>query len=179
MNSYNPWNEWMQQMFRQVEQQQRLIEELQNKIEHLQANVQPKTVIEKIEYHFDQLKIETLEGTLQIGLTPNGSDLSDVGDLYTQKTNTEDPILHTLHTFMTEDIPHWMAQYIRDHDLNVSEQHQQQIVADVQKQLSQRVEYYKNQDTKMDAMAVVHQIQTEIRSSIAQYLDTFQGDDFE
>lgn len=166
-------------MMQQIEQQQQLIDQLQKKLDEIQMNQQPKTVIEKIEYHFDQLKIETLEGTLQIGLTPNGSDLSDVGDLYSQQgAINQDPILHSLHAFMTNDIPSWMNQYIRDHDLKVSNEHQQHIVADVRKQLPQRIEFYKNQEPEIDSTQLLHQIQTEIRTSIAQYLDTFQGDDF-
>ena len=34
----------------------------------------PSTKIDRIEYKFDQLKIETLEGTLNIGLNPLSPD---------------------------------------------------------------------------------------------------------
>ena len=72
-NNYQSWQSWVQQVMKHMENQQQLINQLTQKIEQLQMNESPKTVIEKIEYHFDQLKIDTLEGTLQIGLTPNGS----------------------------------------------------------------------------------------------------------
>ncbi|MBX0357158.1 spore germination protein GerPC [Halobacillus sp. Nhm2S1] len=182
MNQYHSWQSWIQQMMNQMEQQQKMIEQLQKKIEQIQSiEHPPKTVIEKIEYKFDQLKIETLEGTLQIGLTPNGSDLSEIGDLYSnqgkQLPQTDDQALHFLQEYMVSDIPVWMNQYCRDHDIQVSEKHKERMIEDVRKQLPQRMEYYRNQEPEAPPETLFHQIQTEIQHSIAQYFDTIQGDD--
>lgn len=171
-------------MMQQMEQQQKMINQLQKKIDQLQSvEHPPKTVIEKIEYHFDQLKIETLEGTLQIGLTPNGSELSDIGDLYNnqnkQLPQTDDQALHFLQEYMTSDVPGWMNQYIRDHDIQVSENHKERMIADIRKQLPQRLEYYRGQNPEAPSESLFHQIQTEIQHSIAQYFETFEGDDVE
>ncbi|WP_394219876.1 spore germination protein GerPC [Halobacillus trueperi] len=182
MNQYNSWQSWIQQMMNQMEQQQKMINQLQKKIDELQSvEHPPRTVIEKIEYKFDQLKIETLEGTLQIGLTPNGSDLSEIGDLYSNQANqlpqTDDQALHFLQEYMVSDIPVWMNQYCRDHGIQVSEDHKERMIADVRKQLPQRMEYYRNQEPEAPPETLFHQIQTEIQHSIAQYFETFQGDD--
>ncbi len=172
-------------MMNQLQQQQKTIDQLQKKIKDLQSVEQPpKTVIEKIEYHFDQLKIETLEGTLQIGLTPNGSELSDISDLYSKQQNTpntqlpktDDQALHFLQEYMTSDIPGWMNQYVRDHDIQVSENHKERMIADIRKQLPQRMEYYRGQKPEAPPEEIFHQIQTEIQHSIAQYFETFEGD---
>ncbi|MGP4077247.1 spore germination protein GerPC [Halobacillus sp. K22] len=178
-NNYQSWQAWVQQVMKHMEKQQQMINQLTQKIEQLQMNEHPKTVIEKIEYHFDQLKIDTLEGTLQIGLTPNGSDAADIGDFYAnqgQMPPQQDPVLHQLQKYMNTDIPQWMNQYTRDHDIPVTDHHKEQIIADVRKQLSQRIEHYKNQNPDLDDAGLVNQVQNEIRHSIAQYFDSFQGD---
>ncbi|WP_246363656.1 spore germination protein GerPC [Halobacillus locisalis] len=178
MNNYYSWQSYIQQMMKQLEQQQQIIQQLQKQVESLTSNEKPQTVIEKIEYHFDQLKIETLEGTLQIGLTPNGSDLSDIGDLYSKQANQhQQPLLHSLQQYMTSEVPDWMDQYVRDHDIRLEDQHKQQILADVRKQLPDRVHMYKEQHPDMDETALLHQIQTEIRNSMAAYFDTLEGED--
>ncbi|RWZ55339.1 spore gernimation protein GerPC [Halobacillus fulvus] len=162
-------------MMEQLKKQQEMIEYLQNKMEEMALHKEPKTVIERIEYHFDQLKIETLEGTLQIGLTPNGSDLSDIEGLY--KNQGQDPVAHSLQKYMTEEIPPWINQYVRDHDMTVHEEHKNQIIEDVRKQLPQRVNVYREQNPDMDDTALLHKIQTEIRDSIVHYFSQQKGDD--
>lgn len=47
-----------------------LLTELRDEIRLLRSA--PSTRVDKIEYTFDQLKVENLEGTLQIGITPEG-----------------------------------------------------------------------------------------------------------
>ncbi len=169
-------------MMQQMEQQQKMIEQLQKKIDRLQTTEHPpKTVIEKIEYHFDQLKIETLEGTLQIGLTPNGSELSDLGDLYSkqgqQLPQNDDQVLHALQEYMTSDVPSWMNQYVRDHDIQVSDTHKERMIEDVRKQLPHRMEYYRHENPDAPPETLFHQIKSEVQHSMAQYFETFQGDD--
>ncbi|RDY71489.1 spore germination protein GerPC [Halobacillus sp. SY10] len=183
MNQYQSWQSWIQQMMNQMEQQQKMINQLQKKIEELQSvEHPPRTVIEKIEYKFDQLKIETLEGTLQIGLTPNGSEMSDIGDLYNNQNQnkqipqTDDQALHFLQEYMTSDVPGWMNQYVRDHDIEVSDKHKERMIADIRKQLPQRLEFYRNENPEAPPETLFHQIQTEIQHSIAQYFETFEGD---
>ena len=56
---------------------------MQKKIQSLEKQVSEFTKssscsIERMEYKFDQLKVETLEGTLNIGLNP--SDLQGIED---------------------------------------------------------------------------------------------------
>ncbi|MCA1022539.1 spore gernimation protein GerPC [Halobacillus litoralis] len=183
MNPYYSWQAWVDQMMKQMEQQQKMIDQLQKKIDQLQSTEPPaKTVIEKIEYHFDQLKIETLEGTLQIGLTPGGGDLSDISDLYTgqnqhaQLPETDEQALHFLHEYMVSDIPGWMNQYCRDHERNVSDEHQERMIADIRKQLPQRLEYYRGENPGSPPEKIYHQVKAEIQHSIAQYLDNLEGD---
>ncbi|MCA0969633.1 spore germination protein GerPC [Halobacillus litoralis] len=177
MNYYG-WQSYIQQMMNQIERQQQLIQQLQQQIDDLSSNEKPQTVIEKIEYHFDQLKIETLEGTLQIGLTPNGSDVQELTDLYgSQQPKPAKPMLHSLQEYMTNDIPMWMNQYTRDHDIPINEEHKERVLTDVKRQLPERVNLYKEKNPDADETALLHQIQTEIQRSMAAYFDSLKGDD--
>lgn len=68
-------------------EQQQLMTELQRQLDELRARVQaaesrPVYHIEKMEYAFDQLKVEKLDGTLNIGMTPpNEEYIKEIGQL--------------------------------------------------------------------------------------------------
>jgi spore germination protein PC len=63
-------------------QMKKYLEAQDNRISHLEAEIQelrtqiaqlekkPSVNVERLEYKFDQMKVETLEGTLNIGLNP-------------------------------------------------------------------------------------------------------------
>jgi|GEM_PF-466400 len=71
------WPTWVAQVQQTLRNQQEQIAMLQKRVEMLMAQVQtaaakPTYHIDKIEYQFDQLKIEKLDGTLNIGIQPSG-----------------------------------------------------------------------------------------------------------
>ncbi|WJH34793.1 spore germination protein GerPC [Paenibacillus sp. CC-CFT747] len=64
-----------------LEWQSRKLLEVEARLAKLESSVaslqdKPQTRIDKIDYHFDQLKVERLDGTLNIGITP-GKDGAD------------------------------------------------------------------------------------------------------
>ncbi|MBN3585448.1 spore gernimation protein GerPC, partial [Algoriphagus aestuarii] len=73
----------LQQITQQLERQESLIKQLQKKQRALEKELtevkeKPVLHIDRIEYQFDQLKIDRLEGTLNIGLNPK--DLQDMDE---------------------------------------------------------------------------------------------------
>ncbi|MBD3918658.1 hypothetical protein H8B09_07850 [Paenibacillus sp. PR3] len=71
------WPTWVAQVQQTLRQQQEQIAMLQKRVDMLMTQVQtaaakPTYHIDKIEYQFDQLKIEKLDGTLNIGIQPSG-----------------------------------------------------------------------------------------------------------
>ncbi|CAH1206962.1 putative spore germination protein GerPC [Paenibacillus plantiphilus] len=79
--SYSPWEMWtamsrqLQQLAGTVAQQQAALQKLNNEMTVLMERVtsaesKPMYNVERLEYHFDQLKVEKLDGTLNIGMTP-------------------------------------------------------------------------------------------------------------
>ncbi|MFB9330617.1 spore germination protein GerPC [Paenibacillus aurantiacus] len=70
-----------------LQEQQQLMSEFQRQLDELRARLQaaesrPVYHIEKMEYAFDQLKVEKLDGTLNIGMTPPSEEyIKEIGQL--------------------------------------------------------------------------------------------------
>jgi len=90
MHNSISWQQWAQQICTCLETQQQRIDQLEQTVNQLQQTVnqlqqtvtklqtdissvkeQSRIHIDKIEYNFDQLKVEKLDGTLTIGLNPS------------------------------------------------------------------------------------------------------------
>lgn len=76
MHNSITWQQWAQQLSAYIEMQKQRIDKLEQTVTKLQAELnalkdQKRFHIDKIEYKFDQLKVETLEGTLNIGMNPS------------------------------------------------------------------------------------------------------------
>ncbi|WP_085506923.1 spore germination protein GerPC [Thalassobacillus devorans] len=187
MNYYGSWQQYMEQMMKQLQEQQKEIKALYQKLESLEQNHsdQPRTVIEKIEYNFDQLKIESLEGTLHIGLTPQ--ELSEIDDasVWRQQNPIQkaapkpdnQQVLEELDHYLTEQGGSIIRSLATHHEVDMNQQIEQSIVQDIRNQLPSRIEHYENQDPKPGAETIVQQIKTEIEHSIAQYLERSKGED--
>lgn len=88
-----PWqmvmglNQYVQQLQCQVNDQQALIDRLCQQIEALNermnaAENKPYYHVDTIQYHFDQLKVEKLSGTLNIGMSaPSDDQIKEIGQL--------------------------------------------------------------------------------------------------
>ncbi|NEW08019.1 hypothetical protein GK047_18630 [Paenibacillus sp. SYP-B3998] len=85
---HNPisWQQWTQQLCTYIEVQKQRIDKLEQTVATLEQSVaklqgdlnaqkdQKRIHIDKIEYNFDQLKVEKLDGTLTIGISPSSLD---------------------------------------------------------------------------------------------------------
>lgn len=113
----------------------------------------PPVHVGTIEYKFDQLKVETLEGTLNIGLNP--ADLDGIGELQVDKPkagfspkqmmkrtmNLEDAVHH----YLEKDLEPLVTQYGQQLEIEVNDAHLDFIRNDIKEQLPQRIQYYYNQ----------------------------------
>ncbi|WP_317965641.1 spore germination protein GerPC [Paenibacillus sp. CCS19] len=85
------WPAWISRVEQTLRHQHEQIAMLQKRIDMLMAQVQaaeakPTYHIDKIEYQFDQLKIEKLDGTLNIGIQPSGDGSeSDIDQFIVQQ----------------------------------------------------------------------------------------------
>ncbi|PGV46027.1 spore germination protein GerPC [Bacillus sp. AFS037270] len=92
---YQDLNQYLQWMQMYIQAQEKRIAALEQAIQDLQKDFKqvkekPTIHVDRIEYSFDQLKVETLEGTLNIGLNPN--DLSNIEDFAVQNQSLKSPI---------------------------------------------------------------------------------------
>lgn len=102
-----PWQMWnllnhnMHKLHCQLNEQQAVINKLNKQIEMLNARIEmaenkPMYHVDTIQYHFDQLKVEKLDGTLNIGMTPPSEEfVKEVGQLVLpSKGNVSDVVVN-------------------------------------------------------------------------------------
>ncbi|MEC0269612.1 spore germination protein GerPC [Paenibacillus anseongense] len=82
MHNSITWQQWAQQLSAYIEMQKQRIDKLEETVTKLQSDldalkVEKRFHIDKIEYNFDQLKVEKLDGTLTIGISPSSLDNVD------------------------------------------------------------------------------------------------------
>ena len=142
--------------------------------------------IDRMEYKFDQLKVETLEGTLNIGLNP--SDLQGIEDLSvpTQKRYSH-PRSSNVHVYRNRkfDIQDYLDTNLQNIVQNtaeplqssVDETYYQFILQDIKKQLPDRIEYYLNQPLRKEHKGseqqkewIIEQLTKEIQNGVLIFI---------
>jgi len=168
------------------------IKHLEQQIAHLEKEMQelkqrPQTMIEKIEYKFDQLKVETLEGTLNIGLTPNGGTLIEDFAVSPEKTVVPKPepvlfrsIQSKINEYLANDCKTILEQLETKYAYPLDETYRQFILQDVQRQIDERIHFYLQQKMNSgyvpdpsSSEAVETEIVNKVKQDIEQSLDSF------
>lgn len=109
---------YAQQVFNTLRLQAEKIQQLEKQLRDLQGDVDSiknnkSASIGPINYHFEQLKIEKLEGTLNIGITPNeGNNLDEamingkpIGEQEVGTTALSDQIRPQILKYVQEEVP--------------------------------------------------------------------------
>jgi len=124
----NQYLQWMQMYIQAQDQRISALEQTVNKLQKELKQIQEKPVVhvDRIEYKFDQLKVETLEGTLNIGLNPN--DLSGIEDFAVQNQSLNTPLSSKEQMQRSMEVEKAIYEYLET-DLP-------QIIVDAQNQLS-------------------------------------------
>ncbi|NDI37209.1 spore germination protein GerPC [Chengkuizengella sediminis] len=111
--------------------------------------------IEKIEYNFDQLKVETLEGTLNIGITPGGNGTIDELEVNDQtehevqlggeiESDCHQGIRDEIHQHLDEEVPNAIRTLQEKFNLVIGEEYTQEMIKDIKKQIDGRIHHYLN-----------------------------------
>ncbi|MBU8907911.1 spore germination protein GerPC [Desertibacillus haloalkaliphilus] len=163
---------------------ERTVQQLQSEIHHLRQNQQPTNV----EYKFDQLKVERLDGTLNIGLNPNQGEEA-IDDFSVNQHQLQTPFARgnsDLFENVRKDIYHYLdhdcypiletleAQY--NYPLEPS--YRQFIIDDVKKQIDHRIQYYLNQvppNQQSDAQLkdIEHMTKSKVKEDIQRTFESF------
>ncbi|WP_091188886.1 spore germination protein GerPC [Paenibacillus catalpae] len=163
-NGLSPWQAWSLELQTKLKAQQTQIYSLEQQLAILceqlkQIESKPTYHIEKLEYHFDQLKVEKLEGTLNIGMTPPGMPNGD-GDIeqlsVPPKTNTY-PAAASSFTPPSEpyaDVRAEVDRYLNlrgmqnlvaletEYGVELDPYHRRMVLEDIRKQLPSRIHFY-------------------------------------
>lgn len=186
----NDFYSYTVQMQRYLETQDYRIKMLENELALMKTKLaelqnKPAVNVERIEYKFDQLKVETLEGTLNIGLNP--SDLSNIEELAINSANPPlQPYVFPNRQQFVEDLSASIAAEMDELIQDTAEQHRenldpsfhQLIKSDIEKQLSQRVSLYLDQTSQPERSPhlleqVKEKISERIKSDITQSIRNF------
>ncbi|WP_226037696.1 spore germination protein GerPC [Aquibacillus saliphilus] len=194
MNYSNSWHDYLARVQAYMQQQDNRMKELEQRLARIENNENnhsnaKNTTIEKLEYHFDQLKIERLDGTLHIGISPE--DLSNVDDLSLNQSPINNyqrqvkpvtqQLVEQLDSYLINEGPALLNQLSNEHGLPLNQSYQELIVNDVRKQLPERVAHYEK-NARSDAPTqtdqelkelIYEQVQKEINHSLRQF---FQND---
>ena len=179
----------LQSMQAYIYQQDKVLRDLQKKIQTIEETVsdlkkRPSVKVERMEYKFDQLKVETLEGTLNIGLNP--SDLQAIEDFSVPGNNgTIHPkermsmfteIESSINEYLDSNLQSIMGDTSEPLEFPVDDTYRDFILQDIKKQLSTRIEYYLNQPLRDGSTEeqqkewIIEQLKKEIQHGVLTFL---------
>jgi len=187
----NQYLQWLQQYIQAQEKRIMSLEETVKKLtgEMKQLSEMKSIHIDRIEYKFDQLKVETLEGTLNIGLNPN--DLSGIEDFAVQNQSLNKPLSPTtqmqrsmkieeaIYRYLETDLPLIIEETQNKLRMEPSDSFAAFIKEDIIKQLPARIDHHlKNQASLnqspvngMDADGlIIEAIKQEIQNGVYIFL---------
>lgn len=192
-NMYDVTN-YLQQLYRYIESQNKRIQQLEEIVQTMKTNIddmknQPHTTIEKIEYKFDQLKIEHLAGTLNIGLNPTdpkqvenfevmqkGVNVNGVQKELRQQITQQ--ASEELNYFFNVDCLSLVEKVEQHYDYRLDEPHRRHIIEDIRKQVDSRISYYVNnlQITESESLErlkneVVLNVKNDVENSIMHFIN--------
>ncbi|EJR56953.1 hypothetical protein IIM_00361 [Bacillus cereus VD107] len=153
---------YLHQLQQALQVQQETILNLENQVRLLQEELnelksRPSSSIGKVEYKFDQLKVENLNGTLNIGLNPfakKGQQIEDFEvDTETLKVNPETEtnpdfyqgILQEMHRYLDEEAYNRILHFEHEERTPLDEMYRQMMIDDIKKQMEHRLPYYLSQ----------------------------------
>lgn len=187
--------QYMKQMHSFVASQNKKVETLENQLEQLQKEIvllkKEKGIhIDKIEYKFDQLKVERLEGTLNIGITPNGKGTIDEYDIEGNiKEEVAFPVeknINELTRRVKEDVDEYVAndiekelmRVVHKYNYPLDSTYKQLIIDDIEKQLDKQIQIYINQlnnninDHNLTEIknTIVHKVISDIQQALEKFI---------
>lgn len=180
------WNNYIRDLHQYITEQDKRIKELESRLNQMEKQVQDKSknTIEKIEYHFDQLKIENLDGTLHIGLSPNDLEKSieEFGIQQSSMPNYQTPakqaLLSSLTDYIQKEGPELIRKLANQYNQPIDEGFLSIMLDDMKKQLPQRIAFYEqeangdrniNSEEQLKAY-ISEKIKNEISKSLVKYM---------
>ncbi|MFC0275010.1 spore germination protein GerPC [Metabacillus herbersteinensis] len=185
---------YLQQLYRYIESQNKRIQRLEEIVQTMKTNLdemknQPHTSIEKIEYKFDQLKIEHLAGTLNIGLNPTDPEQVENFEVMQKGVNVngvQKELRQQITQQAHEELNHFfnvdclsLVEKVEQHcDYRLDEPHRRHIIEDIRKQVDSRISYYvnnlritENESLEQLKNDVILNVKNDVENSIMHFIN--------
>jgi spore germination protein PC len=154
---YQDYSQLLQWVQMTLQIQENRIAALEQTIQKLQEQLKqlkdkPSIQVDKIEYKFDQLKVETLDGTLNIGLNP--SDLANIEDFAVENQSLKTPIHpkaqmqrsmrieESIYQYLETELPVLFTETQNQLNIRLDDSYLDFIKQDIMKQLPTRIDYH-------------------------------------
>lgn len=197
-NKIFSWDDWVHHIEQTLAYQQQQILHLEAEVNRLKLELQDKTSspifhVDKIEYHFDQLKVDTLEGSLQIGMSTTSVNqlpvhLEDLA--YKQHPPmmkpTNEPKLQKAEPLKTTPIYEYLKDYLikngrsmiesqtESEPFDFSEDHISTMINDIVKQLPSRINHYAKQlqkdNRELSSEQIIFQTKQDVLTAIQNHI---------
>lgn len=151
------YNGHIQKLYQYIQYQQKKLSQFEKMINKLSKEIdalkdKPPINVERLEYKFDQLKIERLDGTLNIGINP--ADLNNIEDMeiptpqmqpnFITNPAFKQNLLERLGQYISKDVNSVIHDTEQQLGYRLDTKYRDFIIEDLQKQLPQRVDYFIN-----------------------------------
>lgn len=188
---YSQYLQWLQMCIQAQENRITILEQTIQKMreEMKKLNDKQSIHVDKIEYKFDQLKVETLEGTLNIGLNP--SDLSSIEDFAVQNQSLNTPLSpkgqmqrsmkveEAIYRYLETDLPLLIEDTQRKLNIQSNESYLSFIKQDIIKQLPNRIEFHLKASLAHDRLpenensdeTIIESLKQEIQNGVFVFLN--------
>jgi spore germination protein PC len=188
-------NEYIKNQDEKLKQSDTIIQQLRKQMNEMQVEInqlkqKPFTNIERVEYKFDQLKVETLEGTLNIGFTPGGGP-GEVEDFVVTQGSLQVPpfreqqivrsIQSEMEQFMIKDCYEMIENIEKQYGKSLDASYRRFIIEDINRQIPNRIEFYMKplnmgeMNSREGEQKVIKEVIEKVKKDIENALHTFIG----
>lgn len=178
----------VQKLYEQVRMLQHQIHDMNQRMITLEEEVhhmrsEKQVYIDRIEYKFDQLKVEQLEGTLNIGLSPQDREAIEqyvVGDKMDWGEEVNDELLsriqRQIHTYLQHDVFEDVKEIEEKYSYRLDDPYRNFIVEDIKRQIDKRMTMYLNHLERNDPQnpnkeqIVIEKVRNDIHQAIEAFI---------
>lgn len=181
-------NGYLHHQNQQIEQMNKLIQQLVREVDQLNRKLaQPQTIHN--EYKFDLLKVERLDGTLNIGIRPTSNEAdSSIGEFAVGQSVEVPTFIEKQHPQLSQNIQQQIDDYLdqdayrrlelleNKYQYQLDDPYRKFIIEDVKKQIDKRISHYLNQNpTEVIPKEDVDKLQDSVIEKVKQDIDnTFE-----
>ncbi|MGN8644631.1 spore germination protein GerPC [Gracilibacillus sp. HCP3S3_G5_1] len=167
---------YITQLQQQVQQLHNQINSLENRIRQLEQQHSPKTTIEKLEYHFDQLKIERLDGTLHIGVTPEDLQSMDEFSLPSHNGGPLPSVHQALEQYADQELPGYLESLEQQYHFPLDPGYRQTLLEDIKQQIASRIAHYQQANIPPEQMTehILSNVKQEFQTGLKKWFENKQ-----